>query len=106
MELIGSRFCFHLNDYTTRLRKLGVEIAGCGIESFHGIDRGIDDNNAQYWVIIVHAINHKVGSAEQLSVGIDLDTALWILGLAVLPRHFCRSREQQLQFREVSIDDG
>src|SRR6266436_882391 len=106
MDLVGSGLCFDLHNHATSLRKLRIEIAGRSIESLHRIDGRIDDNYAQHWVIIIHAIDHEIGSAKELPVCSNLDSPLRVLRLTVLPRIFCSPRKQQFQFRKISIKDG
>src|SRR5205085_2494316 len=106
VDLVRSRFCLDLNNGSAGLGEFRVKVTARGVYFLYRIHRRIHGDDSKDWIRIIHAVDHKVGAAEQLAVIVDLYAVLWILPFGVLPGHFRSARQEQLQLCEVAIDQG
>ena len=104
VEIIAPRFSLGRHYAGYRFAEFSVVILGSDLCLGDRIEIGIDNDNAQNWVLVIGSIQLVCSTAEMLAVDENLLAALWILGLCVCPTHeLLGARRQQHEFGEVAV---
>src|SRR5690349_13869556 len=106
MEIIGTGLGLNLNQTSDGLTGLGVVILESNLGFADGVEVGIDNDNAENWILVIGAVELKVGSREVLAIDENLAAALGIFSGRVAPAdELLGAGREQLKVGEVAIQD-
>ena len=103
VELIGARTGLGSHDCRNRLAQLRVVVLRGDLGFRHRIHWRIDDDDAQNRILVIGAIQLECGSAESLTVYLNLLRTLRVFIRCVRPAEKLCARKQKLKVGEVLV---
>src|SRR6266853_1060372 len=85
VEAVAARLCLGGHEPRDCFAELGIVVLRSDLHFGNRVEVGIDDRDADDWVLIVSAIQFVAGGEGELAVAFDLLAALRVLGFVYSP---------------------